>query len=120
MRHHQINYLELPARDLESNKAFFHKVFGWAFIDYGPDYCAIAGAGLDGGFFRANMASQTRQGAALPVLYSNDLELSQAAVQSAGGQIVKAIFDFPGGRRFHFTDPCGNEWAVWSDAAATK
>ena len=119
-QHHQINYVELPCRDLAANKAFFSGVFGWQFIDYGPDYCAFAEAGLDGGFYRAEHASDASQGAALVVLYSHDLEASLQAVQEHGGQVKKAIFSFPGGRRFHFTDPCGNEWAVWSAVAAAE
>ncbi|MBY6186590.1 VOC family protein [Marinobacter hydrocarbonoclasticus] len=115
--HHHINYLELPAADLSAVKTFFGQVFGWQFTDYGPDYTAFAGAGLTGGFFRAPLASRSEQGAALPVLYSLELEHTQQAVEAAGGTLHKAIFSFPGGRRFHFLDPCGNEWAVWSERA---
>ena len=117
MSHHHIHYLELPARDLAAVKTFFEQVFGWHFTDYGPDYTAFSQAGLAGGFFRAPLSSRSEQGAALPVLYSRELEQTQAAVEAAGGTLHKAIFDFPGGRRFHFLDPVGNEWAVWSDPA---
>lgn len=113
--HEQINYVEFPTRDLAATQAFFTEVFGWQFEDYGPDYSAFSGAGLDGGFFRADMASQTANGAALIVFYSEDLEATQAKVEAAGGNVIKPIFSFPGGRRFQFTEPSGNEFAVWSD-----
>ncbi len=113
--HHQINYIELPASALESSKAFFTTVFGWQFVDYGPDYCSFLNAGIDGGFYRSELKAQTDTGSALVVLYSSTLESTLAAVESAGGVIVKPIFSFPGGRRFQFLDPSGNEFAVWSE-----
>lgn len=115
MESNKINYVELPARDLEANKQFFKQAFDWSFVDYGADYTAFENAGLDGGFFRAEFASRPKHGAALVVLYCQDLEAALARVESAGGQIEQTIFEFPGGRRFHFLDPCGNEWAAWSD-----
>ncbi|SFR42044.1 hypothetical protein SAMN04488070_0775 [Pseudidiomarina maritima] len=117
MSHAKINYVELPARDIEGTKVFFSKAFGWTFVDYGPDYAAIENAGLDGGFFRSDLVALTSAGSALVILYSNALEASQSKVEDAGGQIIKPIFSFPGGRRFHFTCPSGNEYAVWSDVA---
>jgi len=114
--HEKLNYAEFPARDLQTTKAFFERAFGWSFVDYGPDYTAFAGQGLDGGFYRADMASRCELGAGLLVFYSEDLEQTLAKVAAAGGTVVKPIFDFPGGRRFHFTEPSGNEFAVWSDA----
>jgi len=111
----KINYIELPASDIAATKAFFTKVFGWDFIDYGPDYTAISGAGLGGGFYRSDLKATTDKGSALVVLYSPDLESSLARVIDCGGQIVKPVFDFPGGRRFHFLEPSGNEFAVWSE-----
>jgi len=113
MTPNKINYVELPARDLALNKAFFSRVFGWGFKDYGPQYTAFENAGLDGGFFQANFCSRPQTGAALIVLFSDDLETTLNDVKSAGGTIEQEIFEFPGGRRFHFLDPCGNEWAVW-------
>ncbi len=113
--HEQINYVEFPARDLPQTKAFFTAAFGWVFQDYGPEYAAFSSKGLDGGFYRADLASSADNGGALIVLYSQDLEATQAKVEHAGGVIVKPIFSFPGGRRFHFTEPSGNELAVWSD-----
>lgn len=112
--HEKINYVELPSSDLEKTKAFFAKALGWTFEDYGPDYTAFSNQGLDGGFFRADLSSTTDTGGALIVFYSDDLEKTQAKILGAGGKLVKEIFNFPGGRRFHFTEPCGNEFAVWS------
>ncbi|MDH5821994.1 VOC family protein [Luteimonas sp. RD2P54] len=116
--HEKINYVEYPARDLAATKRFFQDAFGWAFEDYGPDYAAFSGQGLDGGFFRSELAARTSQGSALVVFYSERLEETLAKVVAAGGEVVKPVFSFPGGRRFHFTEPSGNEFAVWSEAAA--
>ena len=113
--HEKINYVEFPSRDLDLTKAFFSTVFGWSFADYGPDYSAFANQGLNGGFYKSEQVASTAQGSALIVFYSNQLEQTQAKVTSAGGTITKPTFDFPGGRRFHFADPNGNEYAVWSD-----
>lgn len=113
--HEKINYVEYPAADLAATKNFFRTAFGWAFEDFGPDYTAFTGEGLDGGFYRAPLQSRSEKGAALIVFYSQDLEATQTKVEQAGGNILKAIFPFPGGRRFHFTEPSGNEFAVWSD-----
>lgn len=115
--HEKIHYVELPSRDLTATKAFFMQAFGWGFIDYGPEYAAITGAGLDGGFFQASTPAHSRNGSALVVLYSDDLEATQAKVEAAGGVIEQAIFGFPGGRRFHFIEPGGSELAVWSATA---
>jgi hypothetical protein len=113
--HGKINYVEYPAKDLAATKIFFADAFGWSFTDYGPDYAAFSGEGLDGGFFRADLAAAAEKGSALIVFYSKTLEETLARVQKAGGVIKKPIFAFPGGRRFHFTEPSGNELAVWSD-----
>jgi len=113
--HEKINYVELPAKDLLATKAFFQSVFGWSFVDYGPEYTAFSDQGLDGGFFQSDLASSPQKGAALIIFYSNQLEATLAKVEKAGGSIVKPIFSFPGGRRFHFTEPSGNEFAVWSE-----
>lgn len=111
----RINYLELPSLQPEQSKAFFTKVFGWTFVDYGPDYLAFFDAGLEGGFYRATQVATTAQGGVLVVLKSDDLEQSLAAVEAAGATITKAIFSFPGGRRFQFLEPGGNEFAVWAE-----
>lgn len=113
----KINYVEFPARDLEATKSFFTTVFGWSFTDYGPDYSAFSDRGLDGGFYRSEKVASSEAGGALIVFYSPQLESTQSRIEAAGGAICKSIFAFPGGRRFHFTDPSGNEFAVWSDAA---
>ncbi len=113
--HEKINYVEFPAKDLQATKAFFEAAFGWVFVDYGPEYTAFSGQGLDGGFFKADLAASVAKGSALIVFYSERLEETLGKVESAGGRIVKPIFTFPGGRRFHFAEPSGNEFAVWSD-----
>ena len=113
--HEKIDYVEFPASDLEATKSFFSTVFGWSFQDYGPEYVAFSDAGLQGGFFQSELKANTAHGSALIVLYSNDLEATRSKVVDAGGSIVKDIFSFPGGRRFHFTEPSGNELAAWSD-----
>ncbi len=115
MTHHHIDYVEIPSRDLGATKAFFSTVFDFSFTDYGDDYTSFASAGVGGGFFRAAGVSQTEQGAALIVLFSDDLEATQAAVEAAGGKVTKPIFSFPGGRRFHFDEPGGSEFAVWGE-----
>ena len=115
--HARIDYAEFGSRDPAASQAFFETVFGWSFTAYGPDYLAFdaASAGLDGGFFRAAAASSTASGGALVVLFSERLEETQARVEAAGGRIARPIFAFPGGRRFHFIEPGGNELAVWTD-----
>lgn len=114
--HEKINYVEYPSRDLKATKSFFSDVFGWSFQDYGPEYTAFTeDPGLDGGFFKSELKARTADGSALVIFYSYDLEKTLSNVTEAGGTITKEIFSFPGGRRFHFTEPSGNEFAVWSD-----
>lgn len=108
----RIDYIEFPATDLEQIKAFYTDLFNWKFTDYGPTYTAFEDGRLNGGF---TTAAQMGVGGILVVIYAVDLEAVQATVSLSGGKIVKEIFEFPGGRRFHFTDPSGNELAVWSD-----
>ncbi len=115
-KHEKINYVEFPAKDIEAAKAFFTTVFGWSFVDYGPEYIAFSNEGLDGGFFKSDLSSSTDKGGALIVFYSKEIEKTQSKIEKAGGKIIKPLFSFPGGRRFHFTDPNGNEYAVWTDA----
>ena len=117
--HEKINYVEFPARNLEATKSFFHTVFGWSFVDYGPDYAAFSNQGLDGGFFKSDLAASADTGSALIVFYSDRLEETQSKVERAGGRIVKPVFRFPGGRRFQFAEPSGNEFGVWSEAGAS-
>jgi predicted enzyme related to lactoylglutathione lyase len=108
----RIDYIEFPVADIAAVKGFYNSVFGWVFTDYGPDYTSFSDGRLSGGFYRA---VGVHGSAPLVVVYVTDLEAMESKVQTAGGKIVKETFSFPGGRRFHFADPCGNELAVWSD-----
>jgi len=109
----KIDYVEFPAGDLPATKAFYSQAFGWSFTDYGPEYAAM-NEGLDGGF-NADPAEQAKTRVPLVVLFAHDLEAMEARVTAAGGTITVPIFSFPGGRRFHFRDPSGNELAVFSE-----
>jgi len=108
----RIDYVEFPATDIAKTRSFYQGLFGWTFEDYGPDYTSFGDGRLAGGFAKRDRAEA---GAPLIVLYAADLEGFEAKVRAAGGAIVKPIFSFPGGRRFHFTDPNGNELSIWSD-----
>jgi uncharacterized protein len=108
----RINYVELPGGDLAATKSFYAAAFGWGFTDFGPTYAAFEDAGLDGGL--AAGEAVTAQGP-LVILKSGDLEDALARVEAAGGEVTAPIFDFPGGRRFHFRDPAGNELGVWAE-----
>lgn len=108
----RMDYIEFPAKDIAKTKTFYAQAFGWKFTDYGPDYTGFADGRLSGGFDAGR--SPISEGV-LVVLYAHDLEAAEAKVRRAGGKIVKAAFAFPGGRRFHFADPSGNELAVWSE-----
>lgn len=112
MQNNHINYIELYATDMETTKKFYSSVFGWKFTDYGETYSAFSSAGVDGGFEKAD---QVKRGGPLVILYHAELEKAQEKVAEGGGKISKEIFSFPGGRRFHFYDPNGNELAIWSD-----
>jgi len=114
-QHEKINYLEFPAKDIAATKKFFATVFDWSFTDYGPNYIAFSNAGLDGGFYQSDLNISTDTGSVLIVFYSKEIEATQSKIITAGGKITKSIFEFPGGHRFHFTDPNRNEYAVWSD-----
>ena len=111
-KHHTINYIEFSAPDLESIKEFYTAAFGWTFTDYGPDYVAFSDSSLDGGFSKGTPIADSGP---LVILYSDNLEGSVETVEKCGGTIVKPIYSFPGGRRFHFADPAGNQLAIWSD-----
>jgi uncharacterized protein len=113
--HGKLNYVEFPCASIGKTKAFFEQAFGWSFVDYGPDYTSFANQGLDGGFFKSDQRATTSTGSALLVFYSSRLEETLTKVQVAGGVVIQPIFSFPGGRRFHFTEPSGNEFAVWSE-----
>jgi len=108
----RVDYIELSVTDVAAAKRFYGTAFGWRFEDYGPDYASFADGRLTGGFARTE---PVRTGGPLVVIFAVDLEATERRVQAAGGRVVRPIFTFPGGRRFHFTDPSGNELAVWSD-----
>ena len=108
----QMDYVEFPATDIEATKRFYSEVFGWSFTDYGPNYTSFHDGRLAGGF---TMSAKPVKGGALVVLYAKDLAATQRKVVEAGGKIAIEPFEFPGGKRFHFADPNGNELAVWSE-----
>lgn len=114
-QHEKINYVEFQSSDFNKTKAFFGDVFGWTFVDYGSDYVAIDNAGIDGGFYYSEKTASAANGSVLIVFYSEDLTQTRDRIIENGGTITQPIFDFPGGRRFHFNDLTGNEFAVWSD-----
>ena len=114
--HHAIDYIEIAVTDIEAAKAFYAAAFGWSLVDYGPDYAGLQSDGKEMGGLRRD--AEVRAGGPLVIIYSENLEGSVEAVASAGGTIRRPIYAFPGGRRFHFADPSGNELAVWSETAA--
>ncbi|SDG12121.1 VOC family protein [Pelagibacterium luteolum] len=111
----RIDYVEFESEALGESRAFFQSAFGWRFTDYGPDYLGIEDAGVDGGISRAEGARKPP----LVILYTDDIDAAESSVRGAGGVITREQFDFPGGRRFHFREPGGNELAVWSEGKAT-
>ena len=112
-RDRTINYIEFNVADIARSKAFYGAAFGWSFTDYGPDYCEFSDGQMAGGF---DASGAVTPGGPLVVLYGSDLAKILAGIEAAGGKIVKPIFEFPGGRRFHFTDPDGYELAVWTES----
>jgi uncharacterized protein len=108
----RIDYIEFPATDISATTRFYNQVFGWNFEDYGPEYTSFFDGRMAGGFWKA---AQVAEGGVLVVLYAVNLEAMLEKVKEAGGKITKEIFSFPGGRRFHFHDPSGNQLAVWSE-----
>lgn len=113
--HHTIDYIEINVMDMADAKAFYTTAFQWDFTDYGPEYAGIKKATGEGEVGGLRLVADVQRGGPLVILYSDDLEASQSAVAEAGGKIAQEIFSFPGGRRFQFLDPSGNELAVWSD-----
>ncbi len=107
-----IDYIEFKVTDIARSKAFYGKAFGWNFTDYGPDYCEFSDGNMKGGF---DATGPVTLGGALVILYGADLAEIMGRIEEAGGTVVKPVFDFPGGRRFHFADPDGYELAVWSE-----
>lgn len=116
-QHHKINYIEFTTTDIGRTKQFYATVFGWTFKDWGPDYidCAPESSGIAIGFAKGADQQQPAKSAPLVVLYSADLKATEAAIEKAGGSVVVPVFEFPGGRRFHFSDGLGNVLAVWSE-----
>lgn len=112
-RDRRIDYVEFAVADVARSKAFYGAAFGWTFTDYGPTYCEFSDGRMKGGFAASGTAAP---GGPLVVLYGDDLAEIQARVEEAGGRVVRPVFAFPGGRRFHFTDPDGYELAVWTEA----
>ncbi|HYT99077.1 MAG TPA: VOC family protein [Gemmatimonadales bacterium] len=108
----QVDYIEFGATDIGRTKQFYQQVFGWRFEDYGPDYTSFQDGRLSGGFTKD---APVRPANPLVVIYAARLEDVEAKLKQAGGKIVRTTYAFPGGRRFHFTDPSGNELAVWTD-----
>ena len=115
-RPNAIDYVEVPSRDLRKTRAFFEALFTWKFTDYGPDYTAFEDGRLSDGFFHSPTVAQTASGSALVVFYSAELEAIRDRSAQLGATITRDIFSFPGGRRFHFTEPGGSEFAIWSDS----
>lgn len=114
----RIDYIEIPVADLEGAREFLTAMFGWEFQEWGNDYVSFKDGRLDGGLERASEGAPGR--GVLLVFYSENLERDRARVQQLGATISKDIFDFPGGRRFHFIDPAGLEYAIWSDKPANE
>ena len=108
----RIDYIEIPVADVQAAKKFYGEIFGWKFTDYGPDYASFNDGRLDGGLRKDSGGAR---GGPLVVFYEERLEDKEAQIRNSGGEVVVEIFDFPGGRRFQFLDPDGNEFAVWSD-----
>ncbi|TQS46152.1 VOC family protein [Cryptosporangium phraense] len=113
-RHHAIDYIEFTVTDLEAAKRFYADAFGWQFTDYGPGYAGILGTSGEVGGLAAG--DEIRPGGPLVLLFSTDLDRSVEAVEKAGGRVTNGPYEFPGGRRFHFADPSGNELGVWSES----
>ena len=116
----QIDYIEFQANDLAATKQFLEQLLGWNFTDYGPDYTTFTESGVAGGFARGERHSTLETGGALVVIYHPRLEETRQRILDLGGKITHDIFSFPGGRRLHFTEPSGNECAIWSEELPEK
>jgi len=111
-QHHAIDYIEFPVVDMAAAKRFYADAFGWEFTAYGDAYAGIRGEDREVGGLRLD--AEVTRGGVLAVLFPPDVAGALAGVGAAGGVVTTAPFEFPGGRRFHFTDPSGNELAVWA------
>ena len=109
----RLDYVELPAAEIPATRRFYEQAFGWTLTEFAPTYAATTTGDTDVGL---DADASNKPAAPLPVIQVADLEQALAAIKAAGGTIVKPIFPFPGGRRFHFRDPSGNELAVWQAA----
>jgi predicted enzyme related to lactoylglutathione lyase len=116
----KIDYIEFQATDVAGTRKFFEQLFGWQFTDYGPDYTSFADGRIAGGFARSDKQSTIAAGGVLVVFYHPRLEEVRQRVIDLGGKITADVFSFPGGRRFHFTEPSGNECAIWSEEARAE
>ncbi|KKC33983.1 VOC family protein [Devosia psychrophila] len=105
----KLDYIEFPSTNRAATSAFFNVAFGWGTISYGPDYDALRDAGLDGGVDQA----PEKVAATMAIVRTDNLDDAERRVLAAGGTITKPQFDYPGGRRFHFREPGGNEMAVY-------
>lgn len=114
-RQNTINYLEIPVRNIAATKDFFANLFGWKFVDYGPEYSCFLGAGIDGGFYQSENNGFRSETGPLIVFYCYDIDEVKDKVVELSGTIVKDTYSFPGGRRFHFTDMNNNEYAIWTN-----
>lgn len=109
----RIDYIEIPVTDLEKTRKFFSKLFGWSFQEWGPDYFSFNDGRLECGLRRAEQAAPAT--GVLLIFFSKNLERDLGRVKELGATISQEIFEFPGGRRFHFVDPAGTEFAIWSN-----
>ncbi len=116
-QHHKITYIEFTTTDIKQTKKFYSTVFGWSFKDWGPDYIdsTADSVGIAIGFAKGAPQQEQPKFAPLVVLYSADLKATEAAIVAEGGSIVVPTFEFPGGRRFHFSDGAGNLLGIWSE-----
>ena len=110
----RIDYVEIPVTDVPRARAFLEAMFGWTFREWGDDYLSFSDGRLNGGVRKSDVPAPAT--GVLLVFYSADLERDVERVRELGGTISQEIFSFPGGRRFHFVDPAGTEFAIWSDA----
>jgi predicted enzyme related to lactoylglutathione lyase len=110
-----IDYVEMPSRNFAETKRFFSTLFAWKFEDYGPDYASFDDGRMAGGFYTSEKTAGVENGGVLIVFYHPDLAQILSELKKLGGEVTREIFDFPGGRRFHFREPGGGEFAIWSE-----
>ncbi len=113
--HHALDYVEINVGDVPRAQRFYGDAFGWTFADYGPSYAGIRSPDGDGEVGGLNGTAPPGPGGPLVLLWSDDLDATVTAVESAGGTVTEGPYEFPGGRRFHFADPDGNVLGAWSE-----